>query len=430
MALLLPNLLEITIWNCLKCIHLPLFSQLPKLKVLRLEEITAIEYIEDSNAESSSSLSFKGNPMNRGREGKESFPCLEELVFFDLRNLKGWWREAPLVTNDNHGAAASSQRPLQKKESMPSFPCLSKLKIGICTNLSHMPLHPFLEELELKNTPARLLQQSAMVAAGANLVYPLYLSKLKVMHIDGIIDLVSFPEKGLHHLISLQHLSIENCPDLICLTEEGLKSLTSLRFFNIRCCEMLKSLFKGFKHLTALEELEIKECRELDLSKDLEENVMELQCLRTLRIRDMPKLTLEELEIKECRELDLSKDLEENVMELQCLRTLRIRDMPKLSSLPDGLQQVTTLKDLQISSCLNLKTLPEWIGNLTSLQRFEVLDCPQLASFPQTLYSLKALEYLEITSCSKLFDKGQIKKCKNWSMIAHIPEIFIDGEKM
>ncbi|TYI93868.1 hypothetical protein E1A91_D02G164300v1 [Gossypium mustelinum] len=380
MALLFPNLLEITI----------LEFQLPKLKVLRLEEITAIEYIEDSNAESSSSLSFKGNPMNRGREGKEFFPCLEELVFFDLRNLKGWWGEAPLVTNDNHGAASSSQRPLQKKESMPSFPCLSKLKIGICTNLSHMPLHPFLEELELKNTPARLLQQSAMVAAGANLVYPLYLSKLKVMHIDGIIDLVSFPEKGLHHLISLQHLSIENCPDLICLTEEGLKSLTSLRFFNIRCCEMLKSLFKGFKHLTALEELEIKECRELDLSKDLEENVMELQCLRTLRIRDMPKL----------------------------------------SSLPDGLQQVTTLKDLQISSCLNLKTLPEWIGNLTSLQRFEVLDCPQLASFPQTLYSLKALEYLEITSCSKLFDKGQIKKCKNWSMIAHIPEIFIDGEKM
>ncbi|MBA0613458.1 hypothetical protein Godav_013889 [Gossypium davidsonii] len=365
-------------------------SQLPKLKVLRLEEINAIEYIEDSSAESSSSLSFKGNPMNRGREGKEFFLCLEELVFFDLRNLKGWWREAPLVTNDNHGAAASSQRPLQKKESMPSFPCLSKLKIGICTNLSHMPLHPFLEELELKNTPARLLQQSAMVAAGANLVYPLYLSKLKVMHIDGIKDLVSFPEKGLHHLISLQHLSIENCPDLICLTEEGLKSLTSLRFFNIRCCEMLKSLFKGFKHLTALEELEIKECRELDLSKDLEENVMELQCLRTLRIGDMPKL----------------------------------------SSLPDGLQHVTTLKDLQISSCSNLKTLPEWIGNLTSLQRFEVLDYPQLASFPRTLYSLKALEYLEITSCSKLFDTGQIKKCKNWSMIAHIPEIVIDGEKM
>ncbi|MBA0556394.1 hypothetical protein Golob_026499 [Gossypium lobatum] len=390
MALLLPNLLEITIWNCIKCIHLPLFSQLPKLKVLRLEVITAVEYIEDSSAESSSSLSFKGNPMNRGREGKEFFPCLEELVFFDLRNLKGWWREAPPVTNDNHGAAASPQRPLQKKESMPSFPCLSKLKIGICTNLTHMPLHPFLEELELKNTPARLLQQSAMVAAGANLVYPLYLSKLKVMHIDGIIDLVSFPEKGIHHLTSLQHLSIENCPDLVCLTEEGLKSLTSLRFFNIRCCEMLKSLFKGFKHLTALEELEIKECRELDLSKDLEENVMELQCLRTLRIGDMPKL----------------------------------------SSLPDGLQHVTTLKDLQISSCSNLKTLPEWIGNLTSLQRFEVLDCPQLASFPQTLYSLIALEYLEITSCSKLFDTGQIKKCKNWSMIAHIPEIFIDGEKM
>ena len=49
---------------------------------------------------------------------------------------------------------------------MPSFPCLSKLTIGICNNLTYMPLHPLLEELELKNVSAKLLQQSAMIAAG------------------------------------------------------------------------------------------------------------------------------------------------------------------------------------------------------------------------------------------------------------------------
>ncbi|KAL4279055.1 hypothetical protein GQ457_03G010780 [Hibiscus cannabinus] len=395
LSFILPNLLEITIWNSTRCLHLPLFSHLPKLKVLRLEVITAIEYIEDSSAESSSSFSLRGNSLKGGTECKDFFPCLEELVCFDLRNLKGWRRKDPAVTDDNRGktVAASPQMPIQQKESMPSFPCLSKLKIGICTNLTDIPFHPFLEELELKNVPAKLLQQSAMAAAGANSGYPLYLSKLKVMHIDGIIDLVSFPEKGLHHLTSLQHLSIENCPHLVCLTEESMKSLTSLRFLDIRCCEMLKSLFKGFKHLTALEELEIKECRELDLSKDVEENVMELQGLESLR-------------------------------------TLKISNMLKLTSLPDGLQHVTTLKCLHISNCSNLKTLPEWIDNLTSLQRFEILDCPQLASFPQTLCSLEALEYLEISSCSNLFDTGQIKTSKNWSMIAHIPEIFIDGEKM
>ncbi|KAK8655701.1 hypothetical protein V6N13_108272 [Hibiscus sabdariffa] len=395
LSLLLPNLLEITIWNCTRCLHLPLFSHLPKLKALRLDVITAIEYIEDSSAESSSSFSFRGNSLKGGTECKGFFPCLEELVLFDLRNLKGWRRKDPAVTDDNRGkaVAASPQMPIQQKESMPSFPCLSKLKIGICTNLTDIPFHPFLEELELKNVPAKLLQQSAMAAAGANSGYPLYLSKLKVMHIDGIIDLVSFPDKGLHHLTSLQHLSIENCSHLVCLTEESMKSLTSLRFLDIRCCEMLKSLFKGFKHLTALEELEIKECRELDLSKDVEENVMELQGLESLR-------------------------------------TLKISNMLKLTSLPDGLQHVTTLKYLHISNCSNLKTLPEWIDNLTSLQRFEILDCPQLASFPQTLCSLEALEYLEVSSCSNLFDTGQIKTSKNWSVIAHIPEIFIDGEKM
>ncbi|XP_022726442.1 LOW QUALITY PROTEIN: putative disease resistance protein RGA1 [Durio zibethinus] len=398
MSLLLPNLLEITIWSCNRCIHLPLLSHLPKLKVLRLEVITAVEYIEDSGAESSSSLSFGGNLLKGGTEGKEFFPCLKELMLFDLRNLKGWWREDSAVADDNCGkAAASPQRPLEQKEPMPSFPCLSKLSIGICTNLTYMPLHPHLEELQLKNVSAKLLQQSDMIAAGTEEI-PIAAAaanflKVKVMHIDGIIDLLSFPDKRLHHLTSLQHLSIDNCPKLVCLPEEGLKSLASLRFFYIRGCEMLKSLSKGFRHLKALEELEIKECRELDLSKDVEENAMELHCLKSLR-------------------------------------TLKIGDMPQLSSLPDGLQHITTLKYIQISSCSNLKILPEWICNLTSIQRFEVFDCPQLASFPQTLCSVKSLQYLEISSCPQLLDTCQNKTSKNWSMIAHIPEIFIDGKKM
>ncbi|XWS69425.1 hypothetical protein CRYUN_Cryun04dG0177900 [Craigia yunnanensis] len=257
MRLLLPNLLEITIWSY-------------------------------SGAESSSSLSFGGNLLKGGTGGKEFFPCLKESMLFDL---KGWWREDPAVADDNCGkAAASPLRLFQQKEPTPSFPCLSKLTIGICTSLTYMPLHPLLEEQQIKN----------------------------VMHIDGNIDLVSFPEKGLHHLTSLHHLSIENCPKLVFLPEEGLKCLTSLRFFYIRGCEMLKSRSKGFRHLKALEELEIKECRELDLSKDVEENVMELQCLKSLR-------------------------------------TMKLGDIPKLSSLPDALQHVTTLKYLPISSCSNLK---------------------------------------------------------------------------
>ncbi|XP_021293332.1 putative disease resistance protein RGA1 [Herrania umbratica] len=395
MSLILPNLLEITLWRCNRCLHLPLFSHLPKLRGLRLEVVTAVEYIEDSGAESSS-LSFGGNRL---KGGTAFFPCLKQLMLFDLRNLKGWWREVPAIANDNLGlAAASSQRPLQQKESMTSFPFLSKLTIGICTNLTYMPLHPLLEELELKCVSAKLLQQSVMIAAekeipmaaAANLSYPLYLSKLKVMHIDSIMDLVSFPEKGLQHLTSLQHLSIANCPKLVCLPEEG---LNSLRFFFVSGCDMLKSLSKGFRHLTALEELEIKECRELDMSNDVEENVMELQFLKSLR-------------------------------------TLKIGDMPKLSSLPDGLQHVTTLKYLQISSCSNLKRLPEWICNLTVLQRFEIFDCPQLVSLPQTLCSLNALQYLEISGCPLLMDTCQNKTSQNWSGIAHIPEIYIDGKKM
>ncbi|CAK7327877.1 unnamed protein product [Dovyalis caffra] len=96
LSLLLPNLLEIITWRCYRCLELLIFSQLPMLKVLKLEEIIALEYIENNSNGSSSLSSFRGNQLNRGERVEQStvlFPSLQELRLFDLRNLKGWWRE-------------------------------------------------------------------------------------------------------------------------------------------------------------------------------------------------------------------------------------------------------------------------------------------------------------------------------------------------
>ncbi|KAJ0086048.1 hypothetical protein Patl1_07623 [Pistacia atlantica] len=207
------------------------------------------------------------------------------------------------------------------------------------------------------------------------------LSKLKVLKL----------EEGLQSLTFLEYLSVSNCPKLLCLPGEALRRLTSLRFLSISGCAKLMSLSKGLKHLAALEELEIKECRELDLSNG-DEDGMQLQGLK-------------------------------------CLCTLKIGDMPKLVSLPDGLQQATSLKNLWIRSCPGLKSLPDWIGNLTLLRRLEISDCLGLTSLPQSMCYLKALQSLEISKCPLSFAANQKGTSANWPQLAHIPDIQIDTEK-
>ncbi|KDP42481.1 hypothetical protein JCGZ_00278 [Jatropha curcas] len=78
--------------------------------------------------------------------------------------------------------------------------------------------------------------------------------------------------------------------------------------------------------------------------------------------------------------------------------------MAKLSSLPKGLQCVTTLSKLIIESCPNLVSLPEWMANLTGLQ------------------------YLVLDKCYNLSERCSNKVSgADWPKIAHIPYINING---
>ncbi|KAL5778735.1 hypothetical protein ACOSQ2_009472 [Xanthoceras sorbifolium] len=404
LSLLLPNLREIIIWRCYRCLQLPLFSQLPMLKVLQLEEVTAVEYIENHSVHNFSSSSSSRNNTARG-EGPPAafFPSLKQLRLFDLRNLKGWWREVTDATRENNdeetAASVAEKQPPQQDWLLPSFPHLSKLVIGHCPKLASLPLHECLEELELKNVSAKLVQTSLMIAAeteeSSSRTSASPLSRLKLLSIDSVMDLVSLPEEGLRNLCSLENLYILNCPKLLSLAGEELRGLTSLRFLSISGCGSLMSLSQGLRYLTTLEELEIEECRELDLSNNEEaDDGMQLQGLK-------------------------------------CLRSLKLVDMPKLECLPDGLQHATTLQTLQITRCSGLKSLPDWIGKLTTLQRLEISDCPELKSLPQTMCCLESLQSIKISKCPQLLRANQKNEAsEDWPKIAHIPDIRVDGRKM
>uniref|UniRef100_A0A6N2LR90 Disease resistance protein RGA3 n=1 Tax=Salix viminalis TaxID=40686 RepID=A0A6N2LR90_SALVM len=411
LSLLLPNLLEIIIWRCYRCLELPMFSQLPMLRVLKLEEVTALQYIENSSNECSTLSSARGNRSKRGkREEKPAlfFPSLQELRLFDLRDFKGWWREeVSVVSNDEAAveltagislpsvaACEEKQQPPQQQLVLPSFPCLSKLTIGHCPNLSNLPLHPFLNEVEFKDVNSGLVQWSMAglasmeesSASGSSTSLPSFPSTLKLKHlcIDSVMDLVSMSELGLHNLTSLDHLTVENCPNLSSLPELSLRG--SLRFLSVSGCGSLASLSLGLHHLTSLEELEIKECRALDMMSDSE------------------------------------------FRGLNSLRRLKIGYMPQLESIPDGIKQVTSLQDLKIEGCVGLKNLPEWIRNLKLLQRLDISDCPELDSLPQGC--VKALQILEICNCPKLLRIFETRTSMDWPFIAAIPHVYVDRKKI
>ncbi|KAJ6297225.1 hypothetical protein OIU78_022872 [Salix suchowensis] len=412
LSLLLPNLLEIIIWRCYRCLELPMFSRLPMLRVLKLEEVTALQYIENSSNECSTLSSARGNRSKRGKREEEPalfFPSLQELRLFDLRDFKGWWREEVSVASNDEAAVEitagisppsvaaceEKQQPPPQQLVLPSFPCLSKLTIGHCPNLSNLPLHPFLNEVEFKDVNSGLVQWSMAglasmeesSASGSSTSPPSFPStlKLKQLCIDSVMDLVSMSELKLHNLTSLEHLTIENCPNLSSLPELSLRGLGWLRFLSVSGCGSLASLSLGLQHLTSLEELEIKECRALDLS-----------------------------------------DFE--FRGLKSLRRLKIGYMPQLESIPDGIKQATSLQDLKIEGCVGLKNLPEWIHNLELLQRLDISDCPELGSLP--LGCMKALQILEICNCPRLLRIFETTTSMDWPFIAAIPHVYVDRKKI
>ena len=149
-------------------------------------------------------------------------------------------------------------------------------------------------------------------------------------------------------LSKLKSIRLCYIEDLETLPEDWLKNLTSLEYLNIRSCNRLNSLSPGIQHLTALQNLYLQYCPELELAND--EDGMQWQGLKSLL-------------------------------------SLTFSFLPKLVSLPLGLQHATTLQRLKISYCENLTAIPEWIHNCTSLQKLEIDECSSLTSLPEGIRS-------------------------------------------
>ncbi|KAJ4718673.1 Disease resistance protein [Melia azedarach] len=254
----LPKLTRITISDC-KILYasLPALGQLPRLKSLHLYNFPVLEYIDTKLAESAETSLF--------------FPALKELKLVSLTNLKGWWR------NQNQHMLT------------PYFPCLSKLHIRNCPNLTYIPPAPRIEELDLRTVSAELLKltmtkptAAAVVSSSAAASLLPSHSWLKSLRIEEIKNLESLPENQIQELTSLEQLEISSCPTLMRLPEERFRGLTSLRMLTIRGCDRLMYLSRGIQHLTALQLLTMDNCFHL------KERIQECSGKDSLLIQQVP----------------------------------------------------------------------------------------------------------------------------------------------
>ncbi|XP_043816305.1 putative disease resistance protein RGA1 isoform X2 [Manihot esculenta] len=203
---------------------------------------------------------------------------------------------------------------------------------------------------------------------------------------EGIEELPS----DIRYLINLRYLVVSTKQK--CLPMNGIGCLTSLRFLGIANCEILEHLFEDMQGLKHLRTLVIYDC----------ESLISLP-------QSMKYLTaLENLAIVNCENLNLT--LEENGKDDKHfaqfnLQKLMLKELPKLVDFPEWLLQGSSnaLRFLKLENCEYIKELPVCIQNTASLQQLEIKDCDEL---------------------SKRCERG---KGEDWSKIAHIPKIVING---
>ncbi|TYH46932.1 hypothetical protein ES332_D11G374800v1 [Gossypium tomentosum] len=257
--------------------HLPSFARLPCLKRLHIINCTKLEYMDDNSPKGS-----QGEPQS-------FFPSLKHLSLGDCPNMKSWWRTTKPIDDDSN----EDDTTVMGTSTM-AFPCLSSLEIRNCP-LTSMPLYPSLDDkLELRNTSSRLLKQTMKMnitsTTPSTSTSSLPLSRLKSFHVHNIEGLDTHTlDECLQHLTGLKTLEIRDCKevDLEGMQWEPLKNLSHLEIYNIpklvslpiglqhlvqlktlkiRNCNGLRSLLPVFQHLTFLEEFEVKDCKELELS--------------------------------------------------------------------------------------------------------------------------------------------------------------------
>jgi hypothetical protein len=272
----------------------------------------------------------------------------------------------------------------------------------------------------------------------------------------------------------LEYLFIRNCPSLKSLIPMGELPAT-LKVFIISNCKKLESIAESFHPNSSLERIHIDGCENL---KSLPMGIHTLKHLEKVEIVNCPSLVSfpdRGLLPGNIKELHISESgLHDSILSitsLQCLAILSCRDvvsfpeegfLANLTSLEIsnsniieafiewGLHKLTSLKYLYINGCPNLESFPDKMlpaslsritierfhhlkllsskgfRKLASLKFLCIKKCKNLTSFPEDGLP-PSLDQLMIGGCPRLKESCKKDKGREWSKIAHIPCVEIDG---
>ena len=149
----------------------------------------------------------------------------------------------------------------------------------------------------------------------------------------------------------------------------------------------IKELPHSIRHLTRLQWLSLKNCKNL---RSLPSHICQMK-------------SLIEISVNGCSNLEC---FEEIIEDMEHLEILYLCDVV-ITKLPSSIEHLKGLIRLELNNCENLETLPNSIGNLTRLHGLLVHNCPRLQKLPDSLRSLQCcLKFLDLSGCNLM--EGEI----------------------
>jgi len=273
-----------------------------------------------------------------------------------------------------------------KAEGVAMLPQLSYLRISSVPKFA-LPSLPSLEVLDFGGINIELWR--LLFDCHWNEVVDLFpkgivcnMHNLKSLYIIHFENFKVLPD-DLRYLSALEELHISNCDELESFSMHALQGLVSLRVLTIQECDKLISLTEGMGELVCLERLEISFC---------------------------PRLVLPS-----------------NMNKLTSLRQGTFMCFSRNSRILRGLEDIPSIQNLTLA---HFHYLPESLRAMTSLQRLEFISCANVKSLPNSFQNLRNLHTLLIVGCPMLEKRCKKGTGEDWQKIAHVPELELTAEKI